>query len=154
MSLKFGQVMKINKPNRRHKQSGSMLIIAIFTLVVLGGLAAVMSRIEWSTSDTHTREFMSAQAWMLASSANEWALTQFYPLNGNFNLKDTCTDGANPVNGATYQRIAQDVCEAVSMSCRSAGELEGNELFVVTATATCGTGAFQVQRRQEVWVRE
>ncbi|OBT17478.1 hypothetical protein A9264_01360 [Vibrio sp. UCD-FRSSP16_10] len=135
-----------------------MLIIAIFTLVVLGSLAAVMSKIEWSSSDTHTREFMSAQAWMLTTSANEWALTQFYPLSGSVGMEDKCLGNTNTniegIDGASYQQLAQDVCGAVSMSCHLAGTLDSQNLFVVTATATCGEGAFQVQRRQEVWIKE
>lgn len=133
-----------------HNQRGSVLIVAIFTLVVLGGLATVMSKIEWSTKDTHTREFMSAQAWMLANSANEWALTQFYPLSGPFDLDAACS----VIDGSRYGRTAQDVCSEATLTCKDTGDLNGIALYSVVSTATCGSGMYQVQRRQEVWVKE
>lgn len=133
------------------KQQGNVLIVAIFTLIILGGLASTMVRIGWSDGDTHAREVLSAQAWLLTHSANEWALTQFYPLQAtSTSFSDICSD---TVDGADYTNITDKRCSSVTLGCRSVGSAELT-LFIVESTAVCGTNFFQVERRQEVWVRE
>ena len=54
-------------------QSGSVLIVVIFVVVVMGLLAGTMARLEWSNQDTQSREIMGNRAWFMAHSANEWA---------------------------------------------------------------------------------
>ncbi|MDD1829234.1 MSHA biogenesis protein MshP, partial [Photobacterium sp. ZSDE20] len=66
--------------HRKSSQQGSVLVVAVFVIVVMGFLATSLVQVQWSNHDTLTRKQLGTQAWLLAHSANEWALTQVYPL--------------------------------------------------------------------------
>lgn len=57
-----------------------MLIVVLFVVLVMGLLATTLARLEWTNQDTQTREIFGTRAWFMAHSANEWALTQLFPL--------------------------------------------------------------------------
>ncbi len=151
-------------PNKRSQQ-GSVYIVAIFVVVVMGMLAMNLNRIQWSSNDTLSRELIGTKAWFLANSGVEWALTQLYPLNQSGLIADLevrCGDIQRSSSVAAPYLIAQvDVnCHSLSVQCDTinGGELNliPNELryFKVTSTAICGDGqGFDIQRQQEAWVK-
>ncbi|WP_423839905.1 MSHA biogenesis protein MshP [Vibrio mytili] len=142
---------------RKKHQQGNVLIIVLFVIIVMGYLAASLMRVTWSNQSGVTREFLGIQAWFMAQSANEWALTKLYPLNGSSDSVSTlCT---NQVNGKMPNVTQGTGCTLNSMSCVDLGTLNAGtsaaeSLFRVQATAVCGSGLSQVERQQEVWVRE
>ncbi|MEZ8693334.1 MSHA biogenesis protein MshP [Vibrio splendidus] len=139
--------------SRKQKQQGNVLIVAIFTLVVMGFLATSLNRVRWASNDALTQEFLGSQAWLLANSANEWALTQIYPV-GSSAVSDACS----VVNVVPSIDLANDNCALEVVQCTSIGELnldgEDRRFFKIEATAACGNDNIKVTRRQEVWVRE
>ncbi|MGL6026592.1 MAG: MSHA biogenesis protein MshP, partial [Vibrio sp.] len=50
------------------KQAGNLYIVAIFVIVVMGFLAAALTRIEWSNQDALSRDVLGTQAWFAAHS--------------------------------------------------------------------------------------
>ncbi len=142
---------------RKKQQQGNVLVIVLFVIVVMGYLAASLMRVTWSYQSGVTREFLGTQAWFVVQSANEWALTKLYPLNGSSDSVSTlCTD---EVSGATPNVTQGTGCTLESMSCVYLGTLNkdtsaAESLFRVQATAVCGSGLSKVQRQQEIWVRE
>ncbi|NMU47222.1 MSHA biogenesis protein MshP, partial [Vibrio parahaemolyticus] len=120
-------------------------------------LAASLMKVSWSNQSTLTREFLGTKAWFIAQSANEWALTQLYPLSDtNPDVANFCV---NTVSGATPNVTQGTSCQLRAMTCSNigtfnAGTSEAESLFRVQATAICGSGVAQVQRQQEIWVRE
>ena len=60
---------------RMKKQAGNLYIVAIFVIVVMGFLAAALSRMEWSNQDALSRDLLGTKAWFAAHSLNEFALT-------------------------------------------------------------------------------
>ncbi|MFW1503881.1 MSHA biogenesis protein MshP, partial [Vibrio parahaemolyticus] len=75
--------------SHKKAQQGNVLIVVLFVIIVMGYLAASLMKVSWSNQSTLTREFLGTKAWFIAQSANEWALTQLYPLS------DTNPDVAN-----------------------------------------------------------
>ncbi len=136
-------------PNRR-KQQGNMLVVTIFVIVVMGFLASSLTRINWSNSDNLTREQLGTQAWLMAHSANEWALTQLYPLGVSASVSTACT----AIQGDTPNVSVNSPCRPPQMTCQSIGSLQGETFYRVEAIAVCGSGIVEVERRQEVWVKE
>ncbi|MDG3084788.1 hypothetical protein P7F88_01245 [Vibrio hannami] len=139
-----------------------MIIVVVFVLVVMGMLAANMSRIGWSNQDTLTREYLGAQAWFLAHSGNEWALTTLFPINetdSTADLASRCTaiNGQTGIDAATA--LAADMpCAAPTITCTAPlddGSIPAElQYYNVTTTAVCGDSTiFQVQRMQEVWAK-
>ncbi|MGP8308331.1 MSHA biogenesis protein MshP [Vibrio sp. YIC-376] len=142
-----------------HKRNvrGNVLIVVLFVIIVMGYLAASLMRVSWSNQSGLTREFLGTKAWFIAQSANEWALTQLYPLNTP--VPDVAALCANEVSGAVPNILEGTSCRLNAMTCSRIGTLnqgtsEAHSLFKVQATAICGSGISQVQRQQEVWVRD
>ncbi|HDM8045689.1 TPA: MSHA biogenesis protein MshP [Vibrio campbellii] len=142
---------------RKNAQQGNVLIVVLFVIIVMGYLAASLMKVSWSNQSTLTREFLGTKAWYIAQSANDWALTQLYPIGYKEpNVADLCSD---TVSGATPNIAVGSGCELKTMTCSeigtfNKGDSDAETLFKVQAIATCGSGVTKVQRQQEVWVRE
>lgn len=142
---------------RNKKQSGSVLIIAVFVIVVMGMLGLTLTRLEWSTQDTLTREVLGTQAWLLANSGNEWGLTHLYPLDGSSgvsSINSACSTLNTAASAAASTLVAatDNRCSKLTISCTALGQ-DDLVYFKVTSGAVCGTGQNIVQREQEVWAR-
>ncbi|OIQ24855.1 MSHA biogenesis protein MshP [uncultured Vibrio sp.] len=137
-------------------QNGSVYIIAIFVLVVMGFLGAALTRMEWSNNDALTRDALGTQAWLLSHSANELVLTHMYPLNASAAVSSNCTSPMpSDIQNALLALASQQAnCSEVSTVCSSLGTLDDEDFYKVESTAICGTGINHVQRMQEVWVKE
>ncbi len=140
----------------RNHQKGNVLVVVLFVIIVMGYLAASLARIGWSNQSATTKEFLGTKAWFAAQSANEWALTKLYPLNGT---SDSVSTICTAISGATPSIAESPGCEIEPMVCESRGTLNSGTssaatLLKVKVTAVCGSGLSQVQRQQEVWVRE
>ncbi|MGF1710623.1 MSHA biogenesis protein MshP [Vibrio kagoshimensis] len=146
--------------SRKSNQEGSMLIIVIFIIVVLGFLAASLSRTSWSDNDSNTRTVLGTQAWLLSHSVNEYVMTQFYPDPDPLSSSAVSTVCIDPMPGAVIT-VANNIvaesamnCSLNQLQCSSRGELDGLVFYVLESSVICGSGISQVQRNQEVWVRE
>ncbi|HAS7002937.1 TPA: MSHA biogenesis protein MshP [Vibrio parahaemolyticus] len=142
--------------SHRKNSSGNVLIIVLFVIIVMGYLASSLMKVTWSNQSGLTREFLGTKAWFVAQSANEWALTELYPLDTPEPDVDTLCAGN--VNGQIPNVTEGTGCRLNAMICSSIGTFnegtsEAESLFRVQATAICGSGVSQVQRQQEIWVR-
>ncbi|AVF66845.1 MSHA biogenesis protein MshP [Vibrio alginolyticus] len=146
--------------SHRRNSSGNVLIIVLFVIIVMGYLASSLMKVTWSNQSGLTREFLGTKAWFVAQSANEWALTQLYPLNTDGSvITDVCSKIENGNTPPPTQITQGSGCRINTMTCSNigtfnAGTSEAESLFRVQATAVCGSGVAQVQRQQEVWVKE
>lgn len=146
--------------SRSYQQRGSALIIVIFVIVIVGFLATSLTRTSWSTHDTNTRSVMGTQAWLLSHSVNEYVMTQFYP--------DPDPAASSAVSALCKEKMSPDInnfakslvesamvsCELHRLECESRGQLGGMSFYILESSVICGSGVSQVQRNQEVWVRE
>ncbi|HGS4683335.1 TPA: MSHA biogenesis protein MshP [Vibrio parahaemolyticus] len=142
--------------SHKRNSSGNVLIIVLFVIIVMGYLASSLMKVTWSNQSGLTREFLGTKAWFIAQSANEWALTRLYPLNGTSDSVATLCK--NQVSGAAPNVTQGTGCRLSSISCVKLGTLNADtsaaeSLFRVQATAVCGSGLSQVERQQEIWVR-
>ncbi|MGO2322425.1 MSHA biogenesis protein MshP [Vibrio casei] len=142
------------------KQSGSVLIVVIFVIVVMGLLAGVMARLEWSNQDTQTRELLGTQAWFMAHSSNEWALTELYPLGesaASSHLKPRCDAINGNWESYTPTLTSSGHCKITSVTCSYQNipeEYEKYRYYTVESVASCGgEGLYQVERAQQVVVK-
>ncbi|KWU02124.1 MSHA biogenesis protein MshP [Vibrio toranzoniae] len=141
----------------RHKKSfqqGSVLVVAIFVIVVMGFLATSLVQVQWSNHDTLTRKQLGTQAWLLAHSANEWALTQVYPLTVSPAVSTSVSTVCSTLNANQVSSGMSTICSVDQLTCSQIGVLDDVGFFKIESTAICGSGINQVQRIQEVWVRE
>lgn len=142
-----------------HKQNGSIYVVIIFVLVVMGFLATALTRIQWSNSEAHSRDVLGTQAWLLAQSVNEYTLTRFYPLNDAtpININDQCKTSLSPsiMNGvqALFGPVTLN-CTLVSLSCTSVGQLDNKRYFKLSSRVACGSGSLQTERAEDIWLME
>ncbi|MFV0576270.1 MAG: MSHA biogenesis protein MshP [Vibrio sp.] len=146
----------------KNKQTGNVLIVVIFVIVVMGLLASVMVRLQWSSQDIQSREILGTRAWFMAHSANEWGLTRLFPL-GETGREDTvlnthCTEintnSSILVNDLFSSEPNYNSC-AITLTCipPTLGTSPEFSYFKLRAEATCGAQEYQVIRTQEVVVK-
>ncbi|MEZ8613239.1 MSHA biogenesis protein MshP [Vibrio sp. 10N.222.51.C8] len=140
--------------HRKSSQQGSVLVVAIFVIVVMGFLATSLVQVQWSNHDTLTRKQLGTQAWLLAHSANEWALTQVYPLTVSPAVSTSVSTVCGNLNSNQVSSGMSTICAVEELTCTPIGILDDVGFFKIESTAVCGSGINQVQRIQEVWVRE
>ncbi|MFA0133804.1 MSHA biogenesis protein MshP [Vibrio splendidus] len=140
--------------HRKSSQQGSVLVVAVFVIVVMGFLATSLVQVQWSNHDTLTRKQLGTQAWLLAHSANEWALVQVYPLTVSPALSTSVSTVCGNLNSNQVSSGMSTICTVDELTCSQIGVLDGVGFFKIESTAICGSGINQVQRIQEVWVRE
>ncbi|MEZ9579105.1 MULTISPECIES: MSHA biogenesis protein MshP [unclassified Vibrio] len=138
----------------KSSQKGSVLVVAVFVIVVMGFLATSLVQVQWSNHDTLTRKQLGTQAWLLAHSANEWALTQVYPLTVSPAVSTSVSTVCSNLNSNQVSSGMSTICTVDQLTCRQIGTLDGVGFFKIESTAICGSGINQVQRNQEVWVNE
>ncbi|CDT99889.1 putative MSHA biogenesis protein MshP [Vibrio coralliirubri] len=138
----------------KSSQKGSVLVVAVFVIVVMGFLATSLVQVQWSNHDTLTRKQLGTQAWLLAHSANEWALTQVYPLTVSPAVSTSVSTVCSNLNSNQVSSGMSTICTVNQLTCRQIGVLDGVGFFKIESTAVCGSGINQVQRIQEVWVKE
>ncbi|MCY9866074.1 MSHA biogenesis protein MshP [Vibrio coralliirubri] len=138
----------------KSSQQGSVLVVAVFVIVVMGFLATSLVQVQWSNHDTLTRKQLGTQAWLLAHSANEWALTQVYPLTVSPAVSTSVSTVCSNLNSNQVSSGMSTICTVNQLTCRQIGVLDGVGFFKIESTAVCGSGINQVQRIQEVWVKE
>jgi MSHA biogenesis protein MshP len=151
-----------NKNQTHTPQQGSVLIVALFVILVLALLAANLTRMNWSNQDTLTREVLGTQAWFLAHSSNEWAIAQLYPLTASSSSVAELCEGIDG-STATEEMLSNNdlACTAPTISCRAipqdldASDIPEELQFIkVTSRARCSDGSkFEVERVQEVWLK-
>lgn len=152
-------VKSVNANSFSHQQSGSVLIVVLFVVVVMGMLGGVMARLEWSNQDTQTRELLDTQAWFMAHSANELALTKLFPLSersDNDQIKAHCdavnANGASGIDGI----IKNDSCRINAVTCiypNIPEDYKQLRYYTLESTVSCGNGIYQVERAQQVMVK-
>lgn len=138
----------------KSSQQGSVLVVAVFVIVVMGFLATSLVQVQWSNHDTLTRKQLGTQAWLLAHSANEWALTQVYPLTVSPAVSTSVSTVCSTLNANQVSSGMSTICTVDQLTCSQIGVLDDVGFFKIESTAICGSGINQVQRIQEVWVRE
>ncbi len=140
---------------KQGNQKGSLYIVIIFVLVVMGFLASALARIQWSNADGYTKDVLGTQAWLLAQSVNEASLTVLYPLDSAADIQAACNIAMPTpsfVSGGVFTRKAN--CQLVDNRCESIGSLADMNYFKLTARVSCGSGKSLVERAEEIWVRE
>lgn len=100
---------------------GSLVIAAVFLLVVLGGLVAYMMTVSTTSQLASVADINSARAYQAARGGIEWASYQVLRNSGGSFVTSTCTGGApTKVNlnfGSTLSGFT------ASVSCISSGPI-------------------------------
>ena len=90
-------------------------------------------------------------------------MTQFYPdpdPQASSAVASVCSSNDLQPGGGIFT-VASSMVDATSMNCSlnlvqcsSRGELDDFVFYVLESSVVCGSGVSQVQRNQELWVRE
>ncbi|NOH80940.1 MSHA biogenesis protein MshP [Vibrio sp. RE86] len=147
--------------SRKSKQYGSMLLIVLFVILVLGYLATSLNLTSWSSRDSTNRGILGTQAWLLSHSANEYVLTVMYPTPTTDNVDAICTGTRLNLNGDIRTFIEDQIiesatanCQLMALECTDRGDLDSRTFYILESTVSCGTGINEVQRSQQVWLRD
>lgn len=135
--------------NSIRAQRGSGIMIALFVIIVMGLMAAAMTKIGWSSQNTTTKEVLAERAWLTAHSANEVLLTQIFPLGQPHSSDETACKALLFKPQDWFNCEAKVSCESRKISHEHQQITE----YKLTSTATCGSKNITMTRTQEVWAR-
>ena len=135
-----------NRHSSPYQQQGSMLVIAIFIIVVISLLAASLSRILSSTADSVANEVYSAKAYFSADSGMEYGIYQVLD-NASF-----CTTLVIiPPNFLTGE-VGLENC-SVKLECESIGLPNAGHQYYLKSTGTCDGGKIVAEHKVEAEVK-
>lgn len=134
-----------------HKQGGSMLMMAMFILVILAGLGFALSRVLSTSSDTIVTEVYGVRALQAAKSGLESQLVAVFPLGSSASAPAACqTD-------AVFQTLSVPGLENCAYLRRCQQEdyaTAGIRLYQFSVTGACQAGDAVISRTLSVDARE
>lgn len=129
------------------KQRGSMLVIALFVIIVLAFLAYAMIRITNTSASANVYEVYGERALNAANSGANRALNELFTPGSSNSCNDVSTGYSF---GAT---VALSGC-AIEVACTSFDVSQtGFTHFRIISTASCTAGDFDTQRSVVVEAR-
>jgi MSHA biogenesis protein MshP len=140
---------------RMTKQHGFLMPMAIFIVLVMGGMALTISRYTSQASVATIQEVMNVQAFYAAESGAQYGMNQlFYDTLQAMTQAQALAncdalDSPNPPDVITFTGSGLDGCTA-SVSC-SSNDVSGVNYFTITSVGVCGAATpFSAQRTIEV----
>lgn len=139
--------MSLNRrSNGYRQQQGSMLVIALFILVVISLLVASLSRILSSTADSVANEVYSAKAYFASDSGMEYGIYKVLD-NATF-----CTDPVIIPSNFLTGEVGLENC-SVKLECESIDLPNTGHQYYLKSTATCDGGKIVAQHTVEAEVK-
>jgi MSHA biogenesis protein MshP len=135
----------------RNTQRGFSLIMAIFLVVVLGGIAVFMGRVATMQYHGSVADEEGALAYQTARAGVEWGVYQALQVPAY-----ACTTGTSSTD--TFSPGGALAPYTVTVACTRSGAVEGTtgvDLYQITSTAKNGSGAtsdYYVERQLQVTV--
>jgi MSHA biogenesis protein MshP len=145
--------MRHNNPlNPINRQRGNTLVIAVFVIVVLGGLVAAMASLLRTSSESVVIEVLGARSYLAAQSGLEQAMMTVYPLNNSVDI--SCGVDGTEYTFTGNQSLEQ--CRA-TISCDSATVTDDSNTtythMVLTSSALCEAGEQRTSRQLQIETR-
>ncbi|PHR86440.1 MAG: hypothetical protein COA76_15335 [Moritella sp.] len=130
------------------QQQGSMLVIAVFIIVVISLLAASLSRILSSTADSVANEVYSAKAYFAADSGMEYGIYRV--------LKGTLACNTFPVSPSITPFVIDgeaglENCD-VEIRCQTITAGSNTQYYLIS-TGTCDGGKIVAEHKVEAEVK-
>lgn len=153
--------MRHNNPlNPINRQRGNTLVIAVFVIVVLGGLVAALASLLRTSSESVVIEVLGARSYLAAQSGLEQAMMEVYRLPENGGEPTVVTDCDLITQNASFS-IGEfpgslEQCRA-TISCDSAPYTDDSNTtythMVLTSNAVCEAGEQRASRQLQIETR-
>jgi MSHA biogenesis protein MshP len=142
------------QPRNRTRQQGSMLVIALFIIVVISLLAASLSRILSSTADSVANEVYSSKAYYAAESGMEYGIYQVLRNAQECKLfpNRTYLSDADNLQFDISSEAGLENC-TVTISCQTIPVDATTNQFYLTSTGICDGGKIIAQHQVEAEVK-
>jgi MSHA biogenesis protein MshP len=139
--------------NNRSQERGFLMPVAIFIIVIMGGLALTISRFSGQTSIAVVQEAVSVQTFYAAESGAQLAMNKLlYSTTTVIDQTQALLNCTNlitaPSSPLTFTGAGLNNC-STALNC-SANIDSGISYFTLTSSATCGSGQISAQRTVEV----
>lgn len=134
------------------QQQGSMLVIAIFIIVVISLLAASLSRILSSTADSVANEVYSAKAYYASDSGMEFGIYKVLTSSSLPSSECATFPNSGSFNFAIGSEVGLENCQ-VAISCQIIPIDVNNKQYYLTSTGTCDGGKIVAQHIVEAEVK-
>jgi MSHA biogenesis protein MshP len=127
----------------KRTQAGSMLILAVFVLVVFLLLGSALVRILSSGDESLAYEVVGTRAYTAANTGAEFALQKLFPLNNNTAL--SCAVIGTPPNISNVEGLQN--CQ-VSISCSEFSTPDAVTYYKIISMGQCALDGNNIASRE------
>ena len=139
---------KVNFISRmQNKQAGSVLVIAIFIIVVMSILGSALVRMNSSNAETIAYEVIGTRAYQAAQSGAQFKLRDVFPLS----VESTCENNIEEYDFSTIEGL--NSCEAVNVTCSEDTIVNGITYYTISSTGQCKVAGVLTSRKIEIKAR-
>ncbi len=140
-------------PSEIKSQRGYLMPVAIFIILILGGLAITLSRFSGQSDTAVIQEAMSVAAFNAAESGGQYAMSRLFYSTTAAPTRTLVNANCVSLNGASLNFTVSglDGCSA-GLTCSVSANLPANTIsyYSVTSTGECGTSPINAQRVVEL----
>lgn len=141
----------------RSRQAGWLMPAAAFIIVVMGLLAAGMTRVGSQTSIASVQEQVSIQTFYAAESGAQYAMNRLFYDSASAITRTSAANACAAVNGSTLNLNAPGMlaCQVGIVCQESVDAANTTSFFSIGSAASCGTGSITAARAVQVsaWLR-
>ncbi len=147
-------------PSKIKNQQGYLMPVAIFIILILGGLAITLSRFSGQSDTAVIQEAISVAAFNAAESGGQYAMNRLFyttppepPAPPEPPTRTSVNVHCAAINGASLNFTVAGLggCSA-DLTCSVSANLPANTIsyYSVTSTGECGTSPINAQRVVEL----
>lgn len=136
-------------PSKVKNQQGYLMPVAIFIILILGGLAITLSRFSGQSDTAVIQEAISVAAFNAAESGGQYAMNRLFYSTTVSPTRTLVDANCTSINGASLNFSAAGLgdCSAY-LTCAVSANLPANTIsyYTVTSTGQCGSGNITANR--------
>ncbi len=140
-------------PSKIKNQQGYLMPVAIFIILILGGLAITLSRFSGQSDTAVIQEAISVAAFNAAESGGQYAMNRLFYSTSTPPSRTSVNVNCAVINGASLSFSVAGLggCSA-DLTCSVSANLPANTIsyYSVTSTGECGTSPINAQRVVEL----
>jgi MSHA biogenesis protein MshP len=136
-------------PSEIKNQQGYLMPVAIFIILILGGLAITLSRFSGQSDTAVIQEAISVAAFNAAESGGQYAMNRLFYSAAASPTRTLVDANCTAINGVSlnFSAVGLGDCSA-NLTCSVSANLPTNTIsyYTVTSAGQCGSGSISANR--------
>ena len=138
---------KLNFKRFANTQAGYLMPLAVFLIIILGGLALTISRYTATANVSAHQEMITVASFYAADAGGQWGMNQLFystlsPIDRN-TVRASCV-ALNGASNIVFSVPGLNNCSA-SLACNRNTQTD-TDFYTITSVGACGSGSIRAER--------